>query len=553
MNNKKCTSVADLIKPIKKHSHETSVNDLIKKKKNLHKISETSVTELIKSKKKNSHKTSVTDLIKPRKKYLYPCNCVCCNGEEVDFCTREKHTKDNSLWELENTRKNQKNAIMVRKQKRSSINIHDADPAEVNLPKKRKRDSHHASSSNPDSFQPNNNKEGFQPNNNNEDDDIYVLSDSFRPDSAYSSKPSHFHIPAPTFGDDIIDQDENEDNEDEDEDNEDNEDEDEDDEDDEDEDDEDEDNEDEDEDDEDDEDEDDEDEDEDDEDDEDEDEDDEDDDEADGIENLFASPEIDNDEIFIMKNLNDSMETEIILWAFKFQQRFRLPDIALEALIKFLHTLLTHLSKLQFKNFPKSLYTAKKMLNIFQPKMQLAVCSNCHKLHNIKNIVEYKEEGETAIANCLHEEFPNNLVSIHRNKCNKPLSILKKRKGGTIAVPRMLYPKPSIHQQLTMLYQRPDFENMLKLSGIQRGGNIYSDIYDGKIWKTFPFDGSTFFTPETATTHLGLLFNLDWFQPFTYTQHSAGAIYASICNLPRSERNKPENIIYLVFYQDQRR
>jgi len=564
MNNKKCTSVADLIKPIKKHSHETSVNDLVKpKKKNLHKISETSVTELIKSKKKNSHKTSVTDLIKPRKKYLYPCNCVCCNGEEVDFRTQEKHTKDNSLWELENTRKNQKNAIMVRKQKRSSINIHDADPAEVNLPKKRKRDSHHTSSSNPDSFQPNNNKEGFQPNNNNEDDDIYVLSDSFRPGSASSSKPSHFHIPAPTFGDDIIDQDENEDNEDEDEDahfhipaptfgddiidqdeNEDDEDEDEDDEDDEDEDDED----DEDEDDEDDEDEDDEDEDEDNEDDEDEDdEDDEDDDEADGIENLFASPEIDNDEIFIMKNLNDSMETEIILWAFKFQQRFRLPDIALEALIKFLHTLLTHLSKLQFKNFPKSLYTAKKMLNIFQPKMQLAVCSNCHKLHNIKNIVEYKEEGETAIANCLHEEFPNNPVSIHRNKCNKPLSILKKRKGGTIAVPRMLYPKPSIRQQLTMLYQRPDFENMLKLSGIQRGGNIYSDIYDGKIWKTFPFDGSTFFTPETAMTHLGLLFNLDWFQPFTYTQHSAGAIYASICNLPRSERNKPENIIYLGF------
>src|SRR5215469_9922009 len=80
---------------------------------------------------------------------------------------------------------------------------------------------------------------------------------------------------------------------------------------------------------------------------------------------------------------------------------------------------------------------------------------------------------------------------------------------------------------------------MLKLSGVQKEGhNIYSDIYDGKVWKTFPFDGSTFFTPETTTTHLGLLFNLDWFQPFTYTQHSSGAIYASICNLPRSERDK---------------
>ncbi|CAB4487545.1 unnamed protein product [Rhizophagus irregularis] len=266
--------------------------------------------------------------------------------------------------------------------------------------------------------------------------------------------------------------------------------------------------------------------------------------EEEDIEEFFSSPEIGNDEVFVMESLNDSIETEIILWVFKFQQRFRLPDIALEVLIKFLHIVLTRLDKSQFKNFPASLYLAKKMLNIFQPKMQLAVCNNCHKLYNVRNIVEYKEEGKAAIANCLHEEFPDNLVPSRRNKCNNPLSILKKRKGEIIAVPRMIYPKPSIRQQLSMLYQRPGFEDMLELSGIQRGGvNTYSDIYDGKIWKTFPFNGDTFFTPETATTHLGLLFNLDWFQP----QHSTGAIYASICNLPRTERNKPENIIYLGF------
>jgi hypothetical protein len=52
---------------------------------------------------------------------------------------------------------------------------------------------------------------------------------------------------------------------------------------------------------------------------------------------------------------------------------------------------------------------------------------------------------------------------------------------------------------------------MLKLLGIQRKGhNSYSDIYDGRVWKTFPFEnGNTFFTTEIATTHLGLLINLD--------------------------------------------
>jgi len=89
---------------------------------------------------------------------------------------------------------------------------------------------------------------------------------------------------------------------------------------------------------------------------------------------------------------------------------------------------------------------------------------------------------------------------------------------------------------------------MLDQSGARNyDSNIYADIYDGKVWNSFPFDGSKFFSPETATSNLGLLINLDWFQPFKYTQHSTVAIYASICNLPRAERNKPENIIYLGF------
>jgi hypothetical protein len=67
--------------------------------------------------------------------------------------------------------------------------------------------------------------------------------------------------------------------------------------------------------------------------------------------------------------------------------------------------------------------------------------------------IRIKEEGKAAIANCLHEEFPNNPVSSRHNKCNNLLSILKKKKDGAIAVPHMLYPKPSIRQQLSMLYQ----------------------------------------------------------------------------------------------------
>jgi len=153
MNNKKSktfTSVSDLVKPkktkietsasvsdlikSKKTKIETSasVSDLIKSKKTKIEIS-TSVSDLIKSKTANSIKSKkpkMANLIKPRKRYLYLCHCICCDGAEVDFRTQENHTNDESLWNSEDTRKNQEDTITARKQKRLII-IQD-----VNLTKK---------------------------------------------------------------------------------------------------------------------------------------------------------------------------------------------------------------------------------------------------------------------------------------------------------------------------------------------------------------------------------------------------------------------------------
>ena len=112
--------------------------------------------------------------------------------------------------------------------------------------------------------------------------------------------------------------------------------------------------------------------------------------------------------------------------------------------------------------------------------------------------------------NYLYKKFADNLIINRYNKCNNPLFTFKKNKNEVTAVSRMLYLRPSICQQLSMLYQRPGFKDMLRMSGSQRSSpNAYSDIYDGRVWQTFPFDGSKFFTTETAVTHLGLLFNLD--------------------------------------------
>ncbi|GBC43661.2 hypothetical protein GLOIN_2v1848891 [Rhizophagus irregularis DAOM 181602=DAOM 197198] len=407
-----------------------------------------SVSGLIKSNKKRKVETSetfVADLIKPKKKYLYICNCARCKGAEVDSRTQEKHTYDDSLWESrsKDSRKNQENTIMIRKKKTSSVNnTYINTEIKLNISKKRERNNYSGTSSpDQDSSHP---APTIDENNDEinyfENDDVDEGEEN--DDVNNMDEEENDDVNEGEENDDVDNMDEEE-NDDVDEGE-----------------------------------------------------------ENDDVEDFFASPKIDNDneEAFIVESLSDSINTEIIIWLFKFQQRFRLPDIALESLIKFFHIILMRFDKLQFENFPTSLYMAKIWLNIFQPKMQLAACTDCHKLHNVKDIIAYKEEGKM--------------------------------------------------QQLWYLawFILSQTFNMLKLSGTQRNeNNIYSDIYDGKVWKNFPFDGSTFFTTETATTHLGLLLNLDWFQPFSYTQHSTGAIYASICNLPRSERNKPENIIYLGF------
>jgi hypothetical protein len=81
-----------------------------------------------------------------------------------------------------------------------------------------------------------------------------------------------------------------------------------------------------------------------------------------------------------------------------------------------------------------------------------------------------------------------------------------------------------------------------------------SNIYDGEIWKNFSNSGiivddesdeQRFFNKEHADDHLGIMINVDWFQPFERTIHSSGAIYGAICNLPRELRFKPENMLIL--------
>ena len=95
------------------------------------------------------------------------------------------------------------------------------------------------------------------------------------------------------------------------------------------------------------------------------------------------------------------------------------------------------------------------------------------------------------------------------------------------------------------MFLRPEFEKSLRhWANRSSYDNIMTDIYDGSVWKLFKEaddEGSeNFFQNKVADSHLGLMLNLDWFQPYDGTIYSIGVIYAAICNLPCDIRFKRE-------------
>lgn len=256
----------------------------------------------------------------------------------------------------------------------------------------------------------------------------------------------------------------------------------------------------------------------------------------------FASPDF-NDEPKPLPNLNNDTYTWIILWILQYQQRYKLSNVAIDALFKFLSLFLSTIDANKFSRFPSSLYTAKKKLGIPTSVIQYAACGKCHKLYDIDQI------NKTEVQTCSFINYPNHSIVRFRQECNNPLTKkIDSSNNDPTFRPIMTFPLVNIRQQLTLFFCRNDFEKSCrKWTERTNETETLFDIYDAMIWKSFEDDnGEKFFTKEYADTRIGLMLNMDWFQPFINSQYSVGVIYAVICNLPRSERFKPYNILTLA-------
>ena len=221
---------------------------------------------------------------------------------------------------------------------------------------------------------------------------------------------------------------------------------------------------------------------------------------------------------------------------------YKLSDRALTLLLIFLRSVLTWVSLIVpspankliqdvVENIPSNVYFLRKSLPNAAIQSYI-VCPQCCYL--------YKKDCFSTLSTLDIPKCSNKVK--RKTTCNALL--FKKVKHGSHykLVPVKLYAYYPIKNTLAKFYGRKEFHQNCETWRKRRVvTNLYTDIYDGAVWKQFlSFDGKPFLLEPY---NLSLKLNVDWIQPFDHIQYSMGIIYLVVENLPKSERFKVENVI----------
>ena len=241
-----------------------------------------------------------------------------------------------------------------------------------------------------------------------------------------------------------------------------------------------------------------------------------------------------------------SLVWKLIWFLFFWQSVFNISERALEYVIRFLKYFLgllaidcnsQHLRELS-KEVPETVRRAVKLLGLNDEEViEYVVCPKCHSVYEYEDCVITHRNGKKESKLCSYVKYPLHPQLSRRKQCH---TILLKSAPKNRLVPFLTYSYHPISLSLQRLAARPGFLSLCE-KWRQRESTIpvgyYGDIFDGAVWKRFNQDFL-----RAPYSYL-LTINIDWFQPFKNTQHSVGAIYLIIQNLPREHRFKEENIM----------
>lgn len=220
-----------------------------------------------------------------------------------------------------------------------------------------------------------------------------------------------------------------------------------------------------------------------------------------------------------------------------FQLCYHISDRGIHYLITFLGTIFKWLSIVVkgstllptlAAEFPRTLYSLRKTLQLTTPLQRFVVCPTCHKLFKEDQCV-IVSGGIKISRKCDNIQFPNHPHLSRRVECKTAL--MKQVKVGKQfkLIPRKYFVYNSIASSLTRLMSRPGFLEQCE-AWRKRGcdENFMTDVYDGKIWKDWQKVSGVPYLEVPGN----LMLNVDWFRRFKHTSYSAGVIYLVVFEGP---------------------
>eukprot|EP00112_Aurelia_sp_Birch-Aquarium-sp1_P009705 Seg2112.2 transcript_id=Seg2112.2/GoldUCD/mRNA.D3Y31 product="hypothetical protein" protein_id=Seg2112.2/GoldUCD/D3Y31 len=235
---------------------------------------------------------------------------------------------------------------------------------------------------------------------------------------------------------------------------------------------------------------------------------------------------------------------------FAWQMRFCVSDSCIDSVLGMIGYLLTMLQSIfgfdelchLIEMFPSTKHRAKRFLGLDKDNfIKFVVCPSCDKLYTYQQAC-VSVNGCLQSRLCDYVPFPNHPQQRFREPCGAGLmkTVVSADGKRQVLYPKKVYCYQSLKTSIQRLLEREDIRSSLMQPKETHEDALY-DVYDGKVWKSMKDIHGNLYSRDWR--NLSVMFNIDWFQPFDGSEHSLGAMYMVLLNLPREMRFKKENML----------
>ena len=149
---------------------------------------------------------------------------------------------------------------------------------------------------------------------------------------------------------------------------------------------------------------------------------------------------------------------------------------------------------------------------------QFVCCPACHSIYPWEDCINKLSDGLVESKVCSFQAFPHHPQRARQRQCGESLMKMIKSSNGKVSLyPKLIYCYKSVIESLRDLVAKTRFIEKCELWRDENTLNdVYSDVYDGQVWKDFLcFNGVPFYLLLST-----MYFNSIWIGSNHFSAHN---------------------------------